>query len=318
MIRRHVSLFLIGAAAFGTGAALAQNYPSKPIRIVTSGVGSGADMASRLITQNATGALGQPIIIDNRPSGVIPGQVVSQAQPDGYTLLYEGSAFWLRPFLQKTPYDPLRDFQPIMQSLRQPALLAAHPALPVKNVKDLIALTRARPGLLNYATGSTGSLTHLAAELFQSMAGVRLTRVPYKSGAQALTDLMAGEVQVMFAVAPSLLPYVKLGKLRALGVTSAQPTELVPGVPTIAATGLPGFESVSNVGFFAPAKTPHAIVERLNQELVRALFKPEVKARFISDGVEPIGGSPEQFESVIKAEMQVMGKLIRDRGIHED
>jgi tripartite-type tricarboxylate transporter receptor subunit TctC len=305
-------------AALDMSTASAQNYPSKPIRIVTSGVGSGADIASRLIGQAITGPLGQAVIVDNRPSGDISGQVVSQSPPDGYTLLYEGSALWLRPLLRKTPYDPIRDFLPITQSLRQAALLVVHPSLPVKSAKDLIALAKSRPDALNYATGSTGSLTHLAAELFQSMSGVKLTRVSYKSGAQALLDLIAGEVQLMFVVSPTVAPHMKSGRLKALGVTSAQPTELIPGVPTLAATGLPGFEYVSNVGIFAPAKTPRAIVDRLNQELVRALFRPEVKDKFHADGVETIGGSPEQFESAIKSEMVKMGKVIKERGIRDE
>jgi tripartite-type tricarboxylate transporter receptor subunit TctC len=322
MIERHFflsNLFCCAiASVLGMGVAAGQNYPAKPIRIVTSGAGSGADIASRLIGQAVAGPLGQPVIVDNRPSGDIAGQAVSQASPDGYTVLYEGSAMWLRPLLRKTPYDPIRDFQPITQSLRQPALLVVHPTLPVKSAREIIALAKSRPGALNYATGSTGSLTHLAAELFQSMSGVTLTRVSYKSGAQALVDLMAGEVQLMFVVSPTVAPHMKTGRLKALGVTSAQPTALIPGIPALAATGLPGFEYVSNVGIFVPAKTPRAIVDRLNQEFVRALSRPEVKDKFLADGVETVGGTPEQFEAVVRAEMLKMGKVIKERGIRDE
>ncbi len=323
MFNRHTclsSLFGVAAVvALGTSTAVGQNYPGKLIRIVTTSAGSGAEFASRLIAQAIAGPLGQPVIVDGRPVGVIPGQVVSQSPPDGYTLLYSSSSLWLGVLLRKsTPYDPLQDFQPITQTLRQTGLLVVHPALPVRSVKELVALAKARPGELNYASGSTGSLPHLAAELFQSMADVKVQRIDYKGGGPAITDLIAGRVQLMFGLTSLLSPHVKAGKLRALGVTSAQPTELAPGMLPLAASGLPGFQSLSLAGMFVPAKTPRAIVARLNQEIVRALFSPELKDRFLADGSEPVGGSPEQFEAVIKAEMETVAKLVKERGIRID
>jgi tripartite-type tricarboxylate transporter receptor subunit TctC len=320
MLNLHgfISMLFGGASVLVMSAASGQTYPGKPVRIVTSAAGTSGDIATRLIAQAMAGPLGQPVIVDNRPSGDIVGQQVAHAPPDGHTLAYDGSGLWLRPLLRKTAYDPIRDLQAIVHAVRQPALLVVHPSLPVKSVKDLISLAASHPRVLNYATGSTGSLTHLAAELFQSMAGVRLVRVAYKSGAQGALDLMAGEVQLMFGVMALISPHVRSGRLRSLGVTSAQPTQLAPGVPTLASTGLPGFEAVSNGGIFAPANTPRAIVDRLNQEIARALFRPEVRDTLLADGAETVGGSPEQFESAVKAEMAAMGKLIRERGIRED
>jgi tripartite-type tricarboxylate transporter receptor subunit TctC len=305
-------------AALGMSTASAQNYPGKPIRIVVPGAGSSQDITARLFAQAIAGPLGQPVIVESRPAGVMAGQLVSQSAPDGYNLVHSSSALWLVQFLQDTtPFDVIRDFLPITQTTRSPTLLVVHPNLPVKSAKELIALAKARPGALNYASGSTGSIGHLAAELFQSMAGVRIVRVAYKSGAAAMTDVMSGEVQVMFPPTVSVVPHVKSGRLKALGVTSAQPTNLVPGIPTVAATGLPGFEAVTIAGIFAPAKTPRAIIDRLNQEIARALSSPEVRDKFLALGVEPVGGSPEQLEAAVKAEMATMGKLIKDLGIRE-
>jgi tripartite-type tricarboxylate transporter receptor subunit TctC len=305
MFKSHSFLSILfccaAVAALGMSTASGQNYPSRPIRIVTAPAGSGADITTRVIARAITEALGQPIVVDNRPGGVIPGQLVSQAAPDGYTLLYSGSSFWNGVLLRKsTPYHPVRDFQPIIQTIRQPGLLVVPAALPVKSVKDLIALAKARPREINYATVTLGSLN--------------LQRIDYKGGAQMATDLIAGHVQVMFGSMNLAYPHAKSGKLRALGVTTAQPTELMPGLPTIAET-LPGYESVSNAGIFAPAKTPRAIVDRLNQEIGRVLFRPEIKEKLVADGSEAIGGSRQQFESAIKAEMATIAKLIKDRGI---
>ena len=316
-IRSTASMSLAAAALLAAGAqtAMAQTYPTKPIRVITSGSGSGADTALRLIAPLMGASIGQSIVVDNKASGVIPGQTAAQAPADGYNLLYEGSGFWLRQLLDPTPYDPVKDFQPIAQSLRQPALMVVNPSVPANNVKELIALAKAKPGSLNYATGSTGSLTHLAAELFQSMAGVDFQRVNYKSGAQAVNDVVAGRVQVMFAVTVSLYPQIKAGKLKPLGLTTAKPTELAPGIATISSLGVPGYESVSNTGLFAPAKTARPIIDRVNKEFNHALLSPELKDKWFSQGVEPVGGTPEYFEGVIKAEIAKTAKLVKDRHI---
>ncbi len=300
-------------------AASAQDYPSKLIRIIVPGVGNSFDIAARLIAQNISGPLGQPVVIDNRPDGVIPGQVVAQSPGDGYTLLYTGGSLWMGQFLQQsTPYDVVKDFLPITLATRSPTILVVHPSLPVKSVKELIALAKAEPGVLNYASGATGTVNHLTAELFKATAHVNLVRVAYKGSGPALTDLIAGQVQVMFSVTGSVAPHMKSGRLRALAVTSAQPSDLAPGLPTVAASGLPGFEAVSNAGMLAPAKTPRPIIDRLNQEIVRALAKNEVKEKFIGNGVDPIGSTPEQFDAAIKAEMVKMGKVIKDARIKDE
>jgi tripartite-type tricarboxylate transporter receptor subunit TctC len=319
--QNHWAMLGAGAGLLGLsmGAAVAQDYPIKPIRIITPGVGNSFDIAARQIAQAISGPLGQPVIVDNRPPGVIPGQVAAQSPADGYTLLYSGATLWLGQFLQKsTPYDVVKDFQPITLTTRSPTLLVVHPSLPVKSVKELIALAKSRPGAMNYASGSTGSINHLTAELFKSMARVNLVRIGYRGSGPALLDLIAGQVQLMFSVTGSVAPHLKSGRLKVLAVTSAQPTELAPGVPTVAATGLPGFESESNAGIFAPAKLPRAITDRLNQEIVRALRRADVKEKFIGNGVEPVGSTPEQFEATFKAEMVKLGKVIKDADIREE
>jgi tripartite-type tricarboxylate transporter receptor subunit TctC len=308
----------VALVALGMSAASGQIYPGKPIRIIAPGIGSSYDISARLIVQVIAGSLGQPVIVENPPVGVISGQMVSQSAPDGYTLLYTASPLWLGPFMRdSTPYDAVRDFQPITETTRSPGVLVVHPNLPVKSARELIALAKARPGALNYGSGSTGSIGHLGPELFQSMAGIKLVRIAYRSGAQAVTDLIAGEVQMMISTPASVISHVKSGRLKALGVTSAQPTSLVPGIPTVTSTGLPGYEAGTIAGMFAPARTPRAIVNRLNQEIVRAIFSAELKEKFLALGLEPVGGSPEQMESSVKAEMATMGKLIKDLGIRE-
>jgi tripartite-type tricarboxylate transporter receptor subunit TctC len=294
-------------------------YPSKAIRIVTGGTGSNSDLISRLLAQGLTGIVGQPVIVDNRPSGVILGEIVARAAPDGYTLLVSGSSFWLAPYMQdKLPWDPVSDFLPVILATSTPNIIAVHPAVPVKSVKDLIGAAKARPGELNYASGSTGSTPHLAAELFKAMAGVNITRINYKGSGPALQDLIGGQVQVMFPTGPSAMPHVKAGRLRVLAVTSAQPSALVPGVPTVAATGVPGYEMVSFTGMFAPAKTPKSLITRLNQDAVRMLGVPESKERFLNAGAETVGGTPDQFGAAVKSEMARLGKLIRDAGIRAE
>ena len=319
--RSCLSILFSGVAvlALGMSTASAQNSAARPIRIIAPGIGSSQDVSTRLIAQIISGPLGQLIIVENPPVGVMGGQMVSQAPPDGNTLLYAGSAHWLGPFMRdSTPYDALRDFLPIAETTRAPGVLVVNAASPANSVSEFIALAKARPGALNYGSGSSGSIGHLGPELFQSMAGIKVVRVAYRSGAQAVNDLIAGEVQMMISSPASVLPQVKAGRLKALGVTSAQPTSLVPGVPTIAATGLPGYEAGTISGIFAPAKTPRATIIRLNQEIVRAIFSADLKDKFLALGLEPVGGSPEQFDAAVKAEMATMGKLIKDLGIREE
>ena len=296
--------------------ACAQTYPTKPVRIVTGGPGSNGDFTSRLIAPGMTAALGQQVLVDNRPSGIILGEIVAKAPPDGHTLLVTGSSFWLAPFLQSNvAWDPLRAFAPVTLAATSPNLIVVHPSLPAKSVKELVALAKARPGELNYASGTTGSTPHLAAELFNAMARVNIVRINYKGAGQAMTDLIGGHVQVMFPNAGGAAPHVKSGRLRAIAVTTAQPTALFPGLPTVAASGLPGYEAEVLNGIFAPAKTPAAIISRLNQEIVPILNRADVREKLFNSGIEVIANPPEKLTAAMKNEMNVWGKLIRELGI---
>ena len=319
------SVLLALAMVMGAGCASAQSasassapYPNKPIRIVVTGVGSGGDFAARIIAAGVSVTLGQQIIVDNRTSGTAPGEIVSKAPPDGYTLCLSAAPLWIGPFLQKTSYDPVKDFAPVTLAVTSPNILVVPAALPAKSVKELIVLIKAKPGELNYATSGTGASGHLAAELFKSMAGLNMVRVNYKSGGLALSELISNQVQLMFANAGAVAPHMKSGRLNALAVTSAQPSALLPGLPTVAAGGLPGYELVSIQGIFAPAATPPAIVRRLNREIVPFLQRPDIRERFFNAGVETLGSTPEELAAVVRAEMARIGKVIRDAGIRAD
>lgn len=297
------------------GNANAQAYPTKPVRIVVTGVGSGGDFAARLIAQGVTATLGQALIVDNRGSGNLPAEIVAKAAPDGYTLCLSAAPLWITPFLRKTAYDPLRDFAPVTLAISSPNILVVHPALPVKSVRDLIALIRAKPGALNYATSGIGASSFLAAELFKSMLRADMVRVNYKSGGLALTELISGQVQLMFANAGSVATHLQSGWLKALAVTSAKPSALMPGLPTIAAGGLPGYELVSVQGIFAPAGTPEAVITRLNREFIPFLRRADTREKFFAAGVEAIGGTPEELAATLKSEMARLGKVIQATGI---
>ena len=310
-------MFLVGVIVLGAGVVSGQDYPNKPIRIVTGPAGGGSDFTARQIAQRITTTLGQPVVIDNR-SGVTQGEVVSKAPPDGYTLFVAGSNVWIDPLLQKTPYDTVRDFSPITLAVTSPNILVIHPSLPVKSVKDLIALAKARPGELNYAANAPGSSAHLAGELFKAMAGVNIVAVPYKGGGPAVIGLLGGQVQLMFATSASVTPHIRSGRVRALAITSGELSALLPGLPTVAASGVPGYEMMGKTGMFAPVKTPAAIIKRLNQEIVRALNLPDVKEKFYNAGVEVVGSSPEKFAATVRSDIDKLGKLIKDTGIKSE
>ncbi len=308
-------MFSVAMMIAGSGLVLCQEYPSKPVRIVTNPAGGGNDFMARLIAPGISGPLGQQIIIDNRPTGVIQTEAVYKAPPDGYTLLIQGASLWIVTLLQKMPYDVLRDLAPISQISRDVNIVAVHPSLPVKSIRDLIALAKSRPGALNYGSGNIGSPSYLASELFKSMAGVSIVSVPYKGPSPALIALMGGDVHMTIGDLGLTAPYVKAGKLRGLAVTSSEPTALAPGLPTVAASGLPGYESGNMVGMFAPAKTPSTIINRLNQELVRVLTRPDVKQRVIEFGSETVTNSPDEFAAIIKSDMARISKVIKDANI---
>jgi len=288
----------------------AQEYPVKAIRIVTSPIGGGNDFPARLIALALAGPLGQQIVVDNRPT-VLIADIVAKSPPDGYTLLLSGSAHWLGPLFEKVNYDPVRDFAALTLVDRSPTVLVVHPSLPAKSVKELIALAKARPDELNVAVGGTGSSNYIAAVLFGQMAGVNMTRIPYKGNAPAITALLSGEIQVMFSSAGAVAPHMQSGRLRALGVSSPQPSPLAPGVPSIASAGVPGYVSEVLHAMFAPAKTPPAIIGKLNAEVSRYLRSAQARDIFIKAGIEPSPSTPEELVAIMNAEMARLGKVVK-------
>jgi tripartite-type tricarboxylate transporter receptor subunit TctC len=290
-------LIAAAVAAVVTSVAQAQEvYPSKPVRIVSPAAGGGSDFVARLIAPRLSEALGQPVIVDNR--GSIAAEIAAKAPPDGYTLHVNGSPLWLLPLLRAASWDPLRDFVPITMAVTSPSILAVHPSLPVRTTRELIVLAKSKPGQLNYAAGTIGAAPHLAGELFKCLAGVNIVRVPYKGSGPALIGLMTGEAQIMFPAAASGMGYIKQGKIKA----PAEPSPLVPGVPTLAASGVPGYESVSPQGVFAPARTLPSIINRLNQEIARIVNAPEMKERLFATGVQPVGSTSDAFAAALRAD----------------
>jgi len=304
-------------------AALAQSYPAKPIRlIVPFAAGGGNDNVARLVGKHLSDSLGQQLVIDNRPGagGVLGAELAAKAVPDGYTLFLGGvGSHAVNPNLNVSlPYDPIRDFAPVALLAQAPLVLVVHPSVSADSFTAFVALARSRPGQLNYASNGNGSSSHLAAVMFDSMTGVDMVHVPYKGLSPALTDLLSGRVQLMFSSVVAILPHIKAGKLRGLAVTGSRRLASMPNLPTIAESGLPGYEASSWYGVLAPAGTPREIVARLNAELVKALAQPEVRTSLLAEGAEPIGGSPEQFAAHIRSEMERLGKLIREAKIRPE
>ena len=316
-----VMMPLTGAQVYGQAASkgAAQDYPNRPIRIVAAGLGGATDISARQIARGMTANIGQQVIVENRGSGYAPGSLVAKATPDGHTILLTTGIFWLMPLMQdNSPYDPVKDFSALTLALSFPSVLLVNPSTPVKSVKDLISWAKSKPGALNYGSTASGGSAHLAGELLKSMAGIDIVRIPYKGGGDAIVDLLAGPLHLYFATALSGTPFIKSGRLRALAVTSAKPSVLLPDLPTVSASGLPGYETVSMIGLFAPAKTPVPIVNRLNKEIVRVLNEPDVKEKFLVSGAEPVGSSPQVFTTTIMSEMTRMGKIFKDAGIRAE
>ena len=302
-----------GLMAFGSGAAHAQEFPAKPIRVIAAASGGNADVLARFLQVGLSAALGQQVVIDNR--GAIAPAVVAKAPPDGYTILMSGSSVWLLPLLKPgVPWD-VKEFAPITLATSSPSLLVVHPSVPVKSVKQLIALAKSRPGEINFAAGTLGATPHLAGELFKHMAGVNIVRVGYKGTGPGVIATMAGEVHMMFPGAPAAIPYVKQGRLRAIAVCSAEPSPFAPGVPTVTASGLPGFESMSPQGIFAPAATPPAIVMKLNQEIAKALNSEDVKQKLFNAGSQVVTNSPEAFIASMRRDMDRVNNLVKVAGL---
>lgn len=323
--RLHPAAALLCAMVIGLGAAgaVAQNYPVKPVRMICPWpAGGAADLMARTVAQKLSENLGQQVIVENRPGvgGNIGMGLAARAVPDGYTFA-TGSAgnLAINPTLySKLPYDANKDFTPISMGAWFANILVVHPSLPAKSVKELIVIAKAERGQLNYASAGVGTPNHLAAELFKSMTGVQMVHVPYKGAPPAVADVMGGHIPLMFSPLPTALVAMKDGRLRALGVTSAKRLPGLPDVPTIAESGLPGYEAIAWNGFVAPAGTPKEIISRLNAEIVRILNMPDVKERLSADGSVAMSSTPEEFAAFIKAELVKWGKVIRASGARAD
>lgn len=314
MIRLAALMFTAAAMLFNEGFAYAQAYPTKLVRIVTSSPGNLSDTMARIVAQQLAKSLGQQVIVENHPGSVIPVEIVAKAAPDGYTLLFVSDSFIGAPFMLEKRYDPLKDFSPVALVALAPSVLVVNASMPVRTVKELITLAKSRPNPLDYGSSTNGSTSHTATELFKVMAGVNLVRVPYRGNAEAITAAIAGEVQVLIQTVPLAVPHIRSGKLKALAVTSAQPSPLVPELPTVAET-LPGYEAQSLLGLVAPANTPVAIVNRLNQEIAKMVQSAEVKERLSALGAQPVGTSPEQFAGVLQNAVNRLANIIKQTGL---
>jgi tripartite-type tricarboxylate transporter receptor subunit TctC len=311
---RAVQALSLAVGLCGADAALAQTYPAKPIRMLASEPGAQVDAVARLVAKGISTNLGQAVIVDNRP-GFIAVETAAKAPPDGYTIVIYASSVWVSPLLQKVTFDPVRDLSPITLATNAPLLLFTNPTVPARNVKELIALAKAKPGELNYGSSSAGTANHLAAELFKSMANIDIVRIPYKGTGPAAVGLLANQVQMMFGSAASGMAQVKSGKLRVLGVGSAKPSALAPDVPTISASGVPGYEAAAQSCIWAPAHTPSPVVHLLQREVARVLSEPDTKEKLLAGGVETVGSTPEQTDAYIKADIAKWAKVIKSAGI---
>lgn len=310
---------IAGIAALLAGCAFAQaQYPAKPIRIIAPFTAGGpVDISARILAQKLTESWGQQVIVENRAgaSGTIGGDAVAKAPPDGYTVLLTSSAHVITPgILTKVPYDPIRDFTPISVMMSSPLLLMVTPSLPVSSVKTFIALARARPNELSFASGGVGSSTHLTPELLKSVTGTKMIHVPYKGQSQAITDLIAGQIPFMFNAVPTVIEFIHAKRLRALAVTSDKRVAPLPDVPTFAESGYTEMTTGSWYGVWLPAKTPEPIVSRWVQEVIRIVNLPDVKKRIIDLGAEPVANTPAQFDVFQKAEAVRWAKVIRESG----
>ena len=310
-------------ALLAAGAAGAQPYPVKPVRmIVAFPAGGGSDIVGRALAQQLTELLGQPVVVDNRggAGGIIGTELGARAAPDGYTLTVGSSGgFAITPHLNpKLPYHPVKDFAPVGLFTRLTFVLDVHPSVPAKSVNELIALARAQPGRLNFGSSGHGATAHLATELFMSLTRVKMTHVPYKGAAPAMTGVIAGEVDVLFDSMPTTLPHARSGKLRPLAVTTLQRSALLPQLPTLDEAGVKGYELASWFWLFAPADTPRAVIEKLNAAVNAAARRPEMKERLLGQGAEPLSGTPEDLAAYLRRELDKYGKIIREAGVRAE
>ena len=314
-------LVAITGDAWPAGAG-AQSYPDKPIRfIVPFAPGGGNDVIARLVGSKLAESWGQQVVIDNRPGagGNIAAGITAQSSPDGYTIFLFNSTNAIAPSLfRKVPFDPVRDFEPVILIATSPFALVVHPVTPAASVRELVALAKAKPDTLTYASGGNASSTHLAAEQFKQMAGIRMIHVPYKGGGPALIDVIGGRVTMYFSSIPPSVAHIRAGRVRALGITSRQRSPLLPELPTIAESGLPGFESGASYGIVVPARTPAAIVRKMNGEVARLLATAEVSTRLKDQGLHVAGGTPQDFGRFMKAEIAQWARVVRESGARVD
>jgi tripartite-type tricarboxylate transporter receptor subunit TctC len=296
----------------------AQQYPAKPVRVIVPfAPGGGVDYMARLMGQRLAEPLGQQMIVDNRPGagGTVGTEIGVKAPADGYTLTMVSSSYPVLPSLYKLTFDPLADIAPIILVAKTPFIVTAHPSLPVRTIRQLIALAKARPGEINFGSAGTGSGVHLATELFMHQAGIKMVHVPYKGTGPALSDIMAGQITLLFGSVAATLPHVKSARLRALAVTSAQRMSADPSIPTIAESGLPGYEVLDWNALIAPKNTPRAVVDRINGEIRKVLAQKDLEDRFLQDGLSAGGGTPEQLLDLIRKEMEMWRQVIAAAGI---
>ncbi len=312
---------MVGLASV-TSAFAQSTYPTKPIRLINPfPPGGGATIMGRVIAQELTERLGQSVVFDNRggAGGIIGMEIAARSAPDGYTLtMATASTVTIHPLLSKVPFDPVKDFAPVSHVSNVPLLLVVHPSVAAKSTKEFIALLKAQPGKLNFASSGKGTISHLAGELFKFNTGVNMVHVPYRGGGPALVDVLGGQVQINFANILSSLPHVKGGRLRGLAVTSAKRSSAITELPTVTESGLPGYEVVQWNGVLAPARVPAAIVARLNSEIERMLALPEMKSRLAADGADAAGGPPEKFAAFICSDIDKWTKVIKAANVQVD
>jgi len=321
-MHRYLAAAVAALMAAGVAQAAAPEFPTKPVRlIVPFPAGGGVDIVARGLTPHLTERWGQQVIVDNRPGAgaTLGADLAAKAVPDGYNLLLANTAHAINATLfKKLPYDVVKSFEPISLVATQPSVLIVNSGVPAKSVKELIALAKSRPGQLNYASSGNGTPPHLSAAMFEDMAGIQMTHVPYKGAAPALTELLGGQVQLMFATIISAGQHVQSGRVRALAVTSAKRSAALPDLPTVAEAGVPGFEATAWFMLLAPAKTPDAVVQRVAHDTAAVLAKPDVRARFAKEGAEPVGSTPERAAAYLKAEIARWGKVVRAAKLSAD
>ena len=314
---RGLGAVLVGLAAV-SATAFAQEYPSKPVRLVVPfPAGGGSDVIARVTAQKLGANLGQTVVVDNRAgaSGNIAAELVARAPADGYTVLFANSSLSISPALYaKLPFDPVRDFQPISMASSYPFVLVIHPSLPVHSVKELVALARAKPDQLTFSSAGSGTMSHLAMELLKIKTGLRAVHLPYKGAAPASIALMSGEAQLAFVVMPVAQVQIKAGRFRGLGVAAKTRSPVIPQVPTMIEAGVAGHEALQWNGFFAPAKTPQLVLDRLQREVVKALGDPEVKQRFADEGATPVGNTPAEFAAFFRSEAEKWNDVVKRSG----